>query len=228
MNHLSETIFKTAIEQAKQLADAVAKQLKQVISTQGKAVLAVSGGRSPIAFFAALSVIDLAWEKVTIILVDERVVSTSHPDSNTLLVRKYLGINQAERATFHGSLNDDLSEEQLKDTQTLCAVASENFIQPDVVVLGMGEDAHTASLFPHVADLATLDNIIAVVPKTATHTRLSLSLKAILSAQCIFLAIGGSRKRAVYEKAKAEKTISMPISYVLHQDSTRINVYWHE
>lgn len=228
MKPMIETRFATVEEHAQQLANSVAEQLAQVLQEKDKAVLAVSGGRSPIPFFEALSQVDLAWEQVIISLVDERVVDIEDNDSNTALVGKHLLINRAKKAQFHGLLAANLSTEQLTDVTTLAESAQANFIQPDIIVLGMGEDGHTASLFPHVADLAAPQAILSVVPQTAPYTRLSLSLPAILQAKTVYLAIGGAAKIAVYQAAKAQKTADLPISYVLHQNETAVKVLYHD
>ena len=91
---------------AQSLADAVAAALKSTLDEKGRAVLAVSGGRSPIAFFEALSHKDLAWSNVGITLVDERIVPTVHPDSNTALVREYLLKNKASAARWIPMVED--------------------------------------------------------------------------------------------------------------------------
>lgn len=226
--NLIETYVPKSELHAQQLAIAVAESLKKTIQIKDKAVLAVSGGRSPIAFFHALSQQKLAWENVVITLVDERLVATDHSDSNTALVREHLLINQAVKAQFHGLLSDHLLDTQLTDLQRLSRAANQGFLQPDTVILGMGEDAHTASLFPDVADLKAVDNVIAVIPETADYARLSLSLKAILQASSVFVAIGGENKIAVYRQAKSEKNAALPISYVLHQNKTSIKVYYHD
>jgi len=83
---------------AQVLADAVAQNLRDTLATQPYATLAVSGGKSPIAFFQALSQQDLDWARVNITLVDERIVPTHHADSNTGLVRQHLLQNRAAAA----------------------------------------------------------------------------------------------------------------------------------
>ena len=82
--------FPTPATQAAALAEAVANGLRPCLQTQGHAVLAVSGGRSPVAFFEALSPAKLDWPNVTITLVDERLVPPRHADSNAALVRRHL------------------------------------------------------------------------------------------------------------------------------------------
>lgn len=229
MNTLvTELNCQDAPTQAKRLAQTIATTMQTIIASQGNVVLAVSGGRSPVDFFEALSVIDLPWEKVTISLVDERIIDTAHADSNTRLVREHLLINKAHAATFHGLLDDNLCASDLTDIERLTQQANQHFIQPDLIVLGMGEDAHTASLFPLVADLAAAASVINVVPQTAPYPRLSLSLQTILSARAIYLAVGGETKMPVYRQAKQQKTPEQPVSYVLHQNKTAVTVIYYE
>ena len=95
-------------------ADAVATALQTALNEKGHAVLAVSGGRSPIAFFEALSQKDLNWQNIGITLVDERIVPTTHADSNTGLVREYLLKNNAAVATWIPVVEDGKSETELQ------------------------------------------------------------------------------------------------------------------
>ncbi|SUA21840.1 6-phosphogluconolactonase [Neisseria gonorrhoeae] len=98
--------YENAAEAAQSLADAVADALQGALDEKGGAVLAVSGGRSPIAFFNALSQKDLDWKNVGITLADERIVPTNHADSNTGLVREYLLKNKAAAAVWIPMVED--------------------------------------------------------------------------------------------------------------------------
>jgi 6-phosphogluconolactonase len=99
----------------------------------------------------------------------------------------------------------------------------------DVVVLGMGEDAHTASLFPGAPGfaraIATDERLAWVVPDTAPHARISFTLSALLAARERVLCIAGEKKIAVYRRAAEAAEPALPISLVLHQDDAPISVW---
>ena len=112
-----------AAASAAALADAVAETLQDALDKKGQAVLAVSGGRSPIAFFDALSQKDLDWQHIGITLVDERIVPTDHTDSNTGLVREYLLKNKAAAAHWIPMVADGADEAALADSEKAVAFA---------------------------------------------------------------------------------------------------------
>ncbi len=90
----------SADEQAQLLARHIARRLREAITVRGHAVMAVSGGKSPIAMFEQLRGQTLDWTRVTVVLVDERCVPHDHPESNTALVRQHLLQGRAAAATF--------------------------------------------------------------------------------------------------------------------------------
>src|SRR5690625_892866 len=110
--------------------------LEKTLIERDQAVLAVSGGRSPILLYKALSKQDIDWERIHIILVDERYVPSDHPDSNEGLVRQHLLQHHAARATLSGLAYQTDSLEQ--DVQN----ANTTLPKPDIIVLGMWEDGH--------------------------------------------------------------------------------------
>lgn len=223
-----------AAQSAEQLAQAVAQNLRDILAKQDRATLAVSGGKSPIAFFQALNQADLDWARVNITLVDERVVPTNHADSNTGLVRQYLLQNQATNATWLPVIDDNADESSLKNITQAVDFALQHYAQPDVLILGMGGDGHTASIFPHApqfADAVCADYpqpLLHTTPVTAPHERISMTLAAIEATPHVYLSIAGAEKLAVYRQAEQAVTQQFPISYVLNSEKVNANVFYHD
>ncbi|MDG2500979.1 MAG: 6-phosphogluconolactonase [Porticoccaceae bacterium] len=213
-----------------ELSAKVAKLLAADIAATGSASLVVSGGRTPMGFFHLLSQQILDWSKVSITLADERWVDADHADSNEKLVRANLLINEAHQATFIGLKNSaaDAIAGEAGTEQALAAIA-----QFTVLILGMGDDGHTASLFPGADALALgLDmdsgrTCIGVTPTEAPHQRISMTLPRLLDSQQIILHISGSGKQQVLEQAQAgDDAAVLPIRAILHQQRAPLAIYW--
>lgn len=207
----------------------IAAILSQAIVEKGSASLAVSGGSTPKSLFQALSNIELPWAKVNITLVDERWVKATDADSNEKLVRENLLVNKAVAANFVPMTTDDDNAENAVDE--ISARLSAIGLPIDVVILGMGEDGHTASLFPcsvHIDEglnLARLLPVLATQPTTAPYQRMSLSLATIVKSHHVFLHITGDTKRNVLEQALSQHTaIEKPIKAVC--DNCTVNLIW--
>jgi 6-phosphogluconolactonase len=215
------------------IAAHIAASLRSALSQRGQASLAVSGGQSPIPIFEALREQDLDWSRVSVVLVDERVVPRDHADSNTALVARHLLQGRARAARFIPFFGEVASAFNAEVLDALVRDASER-IQDlpwplDVAVLGMGEDAHTASLFPGAPGfaraIATDDRLAWVVPDTAPHARISFTLSALLAARERLLCIAGDKKLAVYRRATGQADPALPVSLVLHQPHAPISVW---
>ena len=215
---------------AEQFAADVADRLSAALAMRDHASLVVSGGKSPVPFFQTLARANLPWHRVWITLADERWVDPSSADSNERTVREHLLQGPAAAANFVPlKYAAPTPETSLGE----CAAALAAMPKPfDLVILGMGEDGHTASLFPGVAELASLLNVdappapVAVTPGHAPHRRISLNLSALLNTHGIALAISGSAKRAVLERALQEnRPLELPIAAVLHQQRVPVDVY---
>lgn len=203
-----------------QFSESIAALLRSGIEQNGRASLLVSGGRTPQPLFAELSKKALDWSKVDISLVDDRWVDTDHEASNEAMVRAHLLVNNAAAASFTGLKTPD--EDAVNAVNTCTENLADIHTPFDVLILGMGEDGHTASLFPCSEqvdaglDLRSGEQYIAVTPTTAPHQRMSLTLPAILSSRNIFLHLTGETKLDVLAQAQqvaAER--EMPISAVL-------------
>lgn len=209
------------------LVSHISAQLQQAVAAEGRAGLAVSGGKSPIALFQRLSQASLPWEHVHITLVDERFVPPTHQDSNENLVRRHLLINRASVAQFTGLATD------AHDIDRAVALANRQSHTITVLILGMGDDGHTASLFAQAPQLQTaLDTttpwrFMHISPPAAAHERISMTLTAILQAKELLLPITGEHKRDVCLQAARQATPSLPVSYVLAQTGVPVHVYWN-
>jgi 6-phosphogluconolactonase len=213
------------------LADKISGILQQAISQKGKASIAVSGGSTPKGFFKVLSNKDIDWDKVTITLADERWVDINSDDSNTRLVHKNLLQNKAAAAKFfHLKQGEDLCDETLAD---LNIAANSTLLPLDVLILGMGEDGHTASLFPCSAqikqalDINNDNALMKVEPTTAPHQRITFSFASLSQSKNTFLHLCGDNKKQVLAKAlNGDDVFDMPIRKFLQADNIDTQVYW--
>lgn len=215
-----------AYDNADALTSAFAEKLVGLltagIDARGRASLVVSGGRTPKPLFELLSNTPLAWDKVDITLADERWVDESSEASNTRLVKENLLQNLAAKANFV-ELKTDHADANEGIAQAEANLAT--MVQPfDALILGMGEDGHTASLFPcseQVLDGLNMDSgrtCIAVQPTTAPHQRISLTLPALLNSRNIFIHLTGEAKKSVLTDALESATEAQkPVTAVVNR-----------
>src|SRR5271156_2740491 len=184
------------------LSRQLAAHLSMAIAARGLASLVVSGGKSPIKMFELLRAENLDWSRVCVALADERWVDPTDPDSNEKLVRDVLLKESAAAARFTGLKNG-------APTPDLGAVSAwETFARVprpfDAVVLGMGDDGHTASLFPRSPNLpsalnpAAVPGCVGMWSPVAPHPRLSLNFSALLDSRRIVLSLTGEQKWNTY------------------------------
>ncbi|MDA8898988.1 6-phosphogluconolactonase [Porticoccaceae bacterium] len=212
------------------LADEVSDRLRQSIQKQGQGSLVLSGGRTPMGFFHQLSQQVLDWSKVTVTLADERWVNPDHKDSNEKLVKENLLINEAYCAKFLSLKNS--AETAVSGEAELEAQLSK-YGQFTVVILGMGDDGHTASLFPGAdalsAGLALNSgrSCIAVTPTEAPHERISMTLPRLLNTERLIVHISGQNKQKVLDQANAGNNVEeLPIRAILQQTQVPATVFW--
>jgi len=191
------------------LSEAVLARLKAAVEANGKASLVVSGGSTPAPVLAKLAVAQLDWSRVSVTLADERWVAPGHPDSNETLVRDRLLVHRASAASFVPLYRENMSPEQ-----ALHPVSDDvgKMAMPfTVVILGMGGDGHTASLFPdapenELAEAMSLDRSSRVAimhPPSVAQSRITLTRNCLLNAEHRFLHITGMQKKTVLMDALA-------------------------
>ncbi len=190
--------------------------LKKSINKVGYATLVVPGGSSPIELFSFLIHNQLDWSKIFIIPVDDRKVSQDDINSNIFLLKKHLHIGNANQAELL-SLNDQ-QETILKLKRPF-----------DVVVLGMGEDGHFASLFPDMISnkkafsIKKSPEIISTGKKgSPLIERTSMNLSLILDSKFCFLILSNNDKVEVFEKSVSNK--SSPVYYLINQNINKVHL----
>ncbi|HEV3106467.1 MAG TPA: 6-phosphogluconolactonase [Trinickia sp.] len=225
--------------QAGALAKAVSDALQASLAARGsppgnapgaasRATLAVSGGTSPRLFLQTLAHEPIEWRRVDVTLVDDRWVPETDPASNARLVRETLLTHAASAARFLPLV--DVSKDIEAHVAALNADPERTL--PELAVLGMGEDGHTASLFADApadewahATSPKAQRFVAIHPRHAPHARVSLSLAALARIERLFLLIADERKLDVLNAA-----VSAPqenaISKLANHKGVRLDVYW--
>ena len=191
--------------------------LSNAIKNKGSASFIASGGSSPVPIFKDLSASNLDWANIEVTLVDDRFVNKSHVDSNEKLLNENLLVNKASNASFI-SLKSDPSE-VYKINQPF-----------DLMLLGMGEDAHFASLFPSMINtnieyfnIDSKPEIIYTEPMgSPLHERISMNLAMILNSKNIILLVSNAKKLDVLAKAKTNK--DLPLYYLFNQKLVDIEI----
>ncbi len=217
--------FESRREASGALAEEVFETLTEALAAFGRATLVVSGGTSPVEFFHALRELPLAWERITVIPSDERTVPLGHPDRNEAMIRRELLQGPAASAALRAVLPPSGA------TGSLAELGEALPASFDAVVLGMGADGHTASLFPGSPELdAALRSAeplaLLTVPRLGTQ-RVSLTPSALLTGRRIDLLFFGDEKRSMFEAAAESGDVArFPVRCVLQQNRVPVQVFW--
>ncbi|WP_045389626.1 6-phosphogluconolactonase [Falsirhodobacter sp. alg1] len=208
------------------LANKIASELADFLRREGKATLCVPGGTTPGPIFDTLSGVDLDWENVTVFLNDERWVPEDNARSNTRLIKQRLLTGKAAGAKYVPLYSDEgTPEEALGGLSEGLAP----HLPISVLLLGMGNDMHTASLFPGADRLeeALSDKAPLLLPmraQAADEPRITLTAKPLKEAFSTHLLITGAEKRAALERAEKLSPVDAPIRAVW----PNLSVHWAE
>lgn len=212
-------------------ATAISGALGRDLEQRPRARLLLSGGSTPAPVYAALSKTQLAWGRIDVALVDERWLLPDDPDSNARLVRETLLQNNAAQARF------EVMTRAGRGIEETVTAANMHARQPaGVVVLGMGEDGHTASLFPRMSGLdEALRSEAAYVAVNASGCagagkwlrRISLTPAGLTPAHTRLLLIRGERKRILFDKVvSGDDAREYPVRIAFTTPGAMLQVHW--
>lgn len=227
--------FENSDAAASALADAVAQTLRGALATRRRASLIVSGGSTPEPVYRRLSVTNLDWARIDVVLADERWVAAGEEGSNADFIRRTLLTGNAADAAF-----TELKSPGARPADGLQAgearLSALNW-PADCAILGMGDDGHTLSWFPRadgLEDALSADGSLCAAisarpsPVTGPLTeRITLTLRALEGVKLCALLIRGSAKRAALEKARLPGPArDMPVRALLNHPSLDLQIFW--
>jgi 6-phosphogluconolactonase len=228
---LDLTSFDTREAASEAAAELIARALEADLAAGRAASLMVSGGSTPKRLFGLLSHADVDWPRVTVGLVDDRWVEPDHPDSNEKLVRTLLLKDKAAAANFlplKTSAERPFEAEADRDAAygPYCGAAS-------FVLLGMGEDGHTASWFPGMKGLARIvsadeTRCVAAVnaPQAVQPLRMTLTGPPVYEAKQALLLVFGAEKRSILLSAPEADPMVCPVRFAIDGLGRKLSVYW--
>ncbi len=195
---------------AQRSLDLVRDKIQASIAQRGFCTLVLAGGSTPKSLYEALAFLDLPWDKIHVFWGDERYVPANHPDSNQQMARRaWLDLVDMPGVNIHPmptSSPDPAQAAQAYEQQLIefFQVSAGEFPTFDIILLGMGDDGHTASLFPHTDALQVRTHLITVGNKDA-QPRLTFTFELINHARCVIFMVSGANKRSALTQVLAAK-----------------------
>lgn len=225
-------ISPTVEETIQKVLSMVASNIQLSIDDKQSCNVALAGGNTPKPLYKALTQENIDWDKVQFTLTDERWVLPNHASSNEKMIEQCLISKLNKQSKFVPLKNSAVTA---KAGELVCNATLTEAMNPlDLVVLGMGDDGHFASIFPNVDNLGPLldqDNSLkcmAVSPE-GKEERMSLTLSYLLTAKTICLFITGANKKKIIDDILDNKLSAsqFPIAHIINQKKCPIHIYWN-
>ena len=196
---------------------------RESVENRGYFAVALSGGRTPVDFYKLLSARGnrLPWRKTHVFLADERFVPANDEESNYWLVRECLlnhvdiPKNNVHRVDTNEATLEMAAEKYEEDIRDFFGIERDPIPEFDLIMLGIGEDGHTASLFPGARSLEEEKRVaIPVVAEKPPHKRISLTLPVLTNARRIMFLVTGSQKAGIVREIVEDNQSRLPASLV--------------
>lgn len=181
--------------------DIMLEKINTAIAERGLCTIALSGGSTPKPLYEALSRQQLPWDKIHIFWGDERYVPPDDPESNQLMARTaWLDKVEIPKGNIHPMLTDEAdpavaASKHEQELQEFFQVPAGKFPVFDIILLGIGDDGHTASLFPHTETLKVSDRLVTVGNKDG-QPRITFTYTLINQARYVIFVVAGRNKQA--------------------------------
>ena len=226
---MSLFIYDSVDELVHNMADDFMKKVNSIIKESGECNLVLSGGNSPKRLYEMLASypykVEIDWDKIYFFFADERCVPFNDPANNGLMVKKALfePLKIADSRIFYISTLQNPEDAARKYSKRIMAHFKDNPIRFDLVLLGLGDDAHTASLFPRTPVLKEQKALVsAVYPPNNGTARITLTAPLINESTAIsFFVFGDSKAEAVKQVLEGEKNYEeYPAQLIRPEDGT--------
>jgi 6-phosphogluconolactonase len=204
--------------------EVVLAKIQGAIQERDRCTIALAGGGTPKPLYEALSTQDLPWEKIHIFWGDERYVPADHPDSNQRMARQaWLDQVTIPETNIHPMPTDGSSpaadaDKHQAQLQEFFGTGAGEFPSLDIILLGIGDDAHTASLFPQTEALQVRDRLVTVGNKDG-QPRITFTAPLINQARCVVFLVAGAGKQGALEQIFAPEAdaLTYPARFIQPQ-----------
>ncbi len=228
---MSLFIYDSVDELMEKMAEDFTKKVNAAVDDSGECNLVLSGGNSPKRLYELLASYpyktEIDWDKIYFFFADERCVPFNDPANNGLMIKKALfePLKIADSRVFYISTMQSPEESAKKYSKRIIAHFKDRPIRFDLVLLGMGDDAHTASLFPQTPVLREQKALVsAVYPGKETTPRITLTAPLINEAQAIsFFVYGENKAEAVKQVLEGEKNYEQYPAQLIHPEDGTVD-----
>jgi len=222
-------IYKNKLELSSNVSIYIENQINKTLNIKNRFQFCVSGGSTPKSVYENLSKLDISWDKVDVFLGDERCVDPNSELSNSLMLRNSLLKNYGSKAYFYEIFNDSNIEDYISKKLLITKLYEKCSNDPpsfDLTLLGLGDDGHTASLFPYKKN-NNIDDLV-IFNEGNGLKRISLTPKVLSCSSNIIFLVSGSSKRTALKRLLDKNESSERTPSKLINSTNQISIFCDE